>query len=195
MLPEEIKKNKDTYIDQQAVYNFLETRRWLIDGVVICGGEPTLQKDLYEFIYTIKQMWFLVKLDTNGRDPEIVSRLIDDKLIDYIAMDIKDCPESRWNLVGTHEKYALYQQTVDLILASNIDYEFRTTVIKWWHTSAKLERMAQSVQWAKKYAIQNFQIPKMLLNPYFKGKSFSDTELQGLKEIVAPYVGSCEIRG
>ncbi len=194
VLPSEIKKNADTYIDQQYLYDFLQTRKWLIDGVVICGGEPTLQKDLYEFIYTIKQIWFLVKLDTNGRDPDIVSRLIDDKIIDYIAMDIKDCPESRWNLVGTHEKYVLYKQTADLILASDIDYEFRTTAIKWWHTPEKLERMAQSVQWAKKYAIQNFQIPKTLLNPYFEWKSFSNAELQHLKEIVEMYVNMCEIR-
>lgn len=194
MLPEEIKKNKDTYIDQQAIYNFLETRKWLIDGVVICWWEPTLQKDLYEFIYTIKQMGFLVKLDTNGRDPDMIARLIEEKLIDYIAMDIKDTSESRWKLVGSHEKYAIYQKTADIILASDIDYEFRTTVIKWYHTPSKIAQIAQSVQWAKKYALQNFQTPKTLLNPYFKGKSFSVIELQDLKEIIEPYVWICEIR-
>ncbi len=194
VLPEEIKKNKDTYIDQQAIYNFLETRKWLIDGVVICWWEPTLQKDLYEFIYTIKQMGFLVKLDTNGRDPDMIARLIEEKLIDYIAMDIKDTSESRWKLVGSHEKYAIYQKTADIILASDIDYEFRTTVIKWYHTPSKIAQIAQSVQWAKKYALQNFQTPKTLLNPYFKGKSFSVIELQDLKEIIEPYVWICEIR-
>ncbi len=194
VLPEEIKKNKDTYIDQQAVYNFLETRKWLIDGVVICWGEPTLQKDLYTFIYTIKQMGFLVKLDTNGRDPDMVARLIEDKLIDYIAMDIKDCPYTWWRLVGSNEKYAIYQKTANIILASDINYEFRTTVIKWYHTATKIINIAKSIQGAKKYALQNFQIPKTLLNPYFKGKSFSAIELQGLKKIVEPYVGVCEIR-
>lgn len=194
VLPEEIKKNTDHYIEQQAIYNFLETRKGLIDGVVICGWEPTLQKDLYECIYTIKQMGFLVKLDTNGRDPDMVRRLIDDHLIDYIAMDIKDCPYTWWTLVGSSEKYATYQKTADIILASDVDYEFRTTVIKWYHTPSKIAQIAQSVQWAKKYALQNFKAPRPLLNPYFKGKSFSLIELQELKEMVEPYVWACEIR-
>jgi pyruvate formate lyase activating enzyme len=194
VLPAEIKKNMSNYINQQAIYNFLETRKWLIDGVVICGGEPTLQKDLYECIYTIKQMGFLVKLDTNGRDPDMIARLIEEKLIDYIAMDIKDCPYTWWKLVGSNEKFATYQKTANIILASNIDYEFRTTVIKWYHTTTKIIEIAKSIQGAKKYALQNFQIPKTLLNPYFKGKSFSVIELQDLKEIIEPYVWICEIR-
>lgn len=194
VLPDEIKHNTQNYIDQQYVYDFLQTRKWFIDGVVICGGEPTLQNDLYEFIYTIKQMGFLVKLDTNGRDPDIIDRLLNDHLVDYIAMDIKDCPESWGKLVGATERYAKYQRTADKIRTSDIEYEFRTTVIKWWHTPAKIQRMAQSVQWAKKYAIQNFQVPKTLLNPYFKGKSFTTTELQELQTIVAKYVQFCDIR-
>lgn len=195
VLPEEIKNNTADFIDQQAIYNFLETRKWLIDGVVICGGEPTLQQDLYEFVYTIKKIWFLVKLDTNGRDPDIISRLISDKLVDYIAMDIKDCPYTWWKLVGSSEKYAMYQKTANILLASNIDYEFRTTIIKWYHTPLKIIDMAKSVQGAKKYALQNFQVSgKSLLNPYFKGKSFSYTELQAMKKLIDPYVAICEIR-
>lgn len=194
VLPDEIQKNMSNYIDHQAVYNFLETRKWLIDGVVICGGEPTLQKDLYEFIYSIKQMGFLVKLDTNGRDPDIVARLLQENLIDYIAMDIKDCPVSRWKLVWSHERYTNYEKTTNIILASTIKYEFRTTVIKWYHTPEKLLHIVKSIKWAKKYALQNFKAPRPLLNPYFKGKSFSLIELQELKEMVEPYVWACEIR-
>lgn len=194
VLPEEIKKTTAHYIDQQAIYNFLDTRKWLIEGVVICGWEPTLQVDLYEFIYTIKQMGFLVKLDTNGRDPDIVARLINDSLVDYLAMDIKDCATSRSVLVWSNEKYARYQKTADIIRWGIIDYEFRTTVIKWYHTSQKMIQIAQSIQWAKKYAIQNFQVPKTLLNPYFQGKSFSNNELQSIKNIISPYVRVCEVR-
>jgi pyruvate formate lyase activating enzyme len=133
VLPELIVKESSHFIPEEAFFNFLDQRKSILDAVVICGGEPTLQPDLKNFIQKIKNLGFLVKLDTNGHAVDIVRDLIDEKLIDYVAMDIKTSPSKYAELVGVDlgEKYfASHNAMLDLLKNSGIEYEFRTTVIK-----------------------------------------------------------------
>jgi pyruvate formate lyase activating enzyme len=160
---------------------------------VICWWEPTLQKDLYDFAKKIKQMWFLVKLDTNWRDPEIVQKLINDKIIDFVAMDMK-MPFSRFTeLIWIEEKVDNYKKTAEILLNSNIDYEFRTTVIKNYHDKETIEEIAKDIEGAKNYHLQNF-IWWNTLEPDFDWATFSKPELKEFMEVAKPYVQKCTIR-
>ncbi len=120
-------------IPEEAFFNFLKTRKGLLDGVSICGGEPTLRPDLYDFAKRIKDMGFLVKLDTNGRDRQLVKRMIQDKILDYVAVDLKHslhCYEDAIGLEQPAEFYQSFQKLLQVLLESKIDYEYRTTVAK-----------------------------------------------------------------
>lgn len=149
VLPEEIQKDAENNIPEAEILQYLENRKWLLDAVVMCWWEPALQPDLAVFLQKVKAMWYLVKLDTNGRHPEIIQSLIDDKLVDYIAMDIKDDFVWMDRLTQTKDKQASLQQSIDILIKNSathgIDYEFRTTVIKPYHTSEKIEAIASYI--------------------------------------------------
>ena len=196
VIPEEIAKVSHDMIDEQSFFNFLDQRKNMLDAVVICGGEPTLQSDLYDFIKKIKKKGFLVKLDTNGRDFKIVEKLISDKLIDYVAMDIKHPHEQYEKLVWVKlntDFYINYHATVQLLLEDKIDYEFRTTVMKPHHGPKEIEEIVKYIQWAKNYFIQNF-VPGKMINPNFEAIKFSENELEEMKLIAEKYVQKCSIR-
>lgn len=193
VLPSKIKIIKDSLIWEKTFFNFLKTRVWCLDWVVITGGEPTIQKDLYEFIKKIKEMWLLVKLDSNGRDPEILKKLIKEKLVDYIAMDIKN-PIRKYNkIVNIKFDSAPYKKSIKLIMNSWIDYEFRTTVVKWHHTEKDIKEIWKLIFWARIYCIQNYE-PKIVLNPKFIWESFTEKELKELKKVAEGFVKKCIIR-
>ncbi len=195
VLPWKIKELAEDLIDPQAVLSFLDERKDFIDGVVICGGEPTLQDGLQAFIVQIKELWLLVKLDTNGRHPEVLQTLLQANLLDYVAMDVKDDRSGRPLLTwGVHENVENYKRSIQLLQESTIAYEFRTTVIKNYHTKEKIVAIAKSLQWAPLYALQNFTHETELLNPYFTGRSFSEQELLWLKRAVTSFVEKCVIR-
>lgn len=193
VLPEKLKDTFNHLIKEEAFFSFLDTRRWYLDAVVICGGEPTIQRGLYSFIQKIKEKWFLVKLDTNGRDPQMVQRLIDEKLVDYIAMDIKYPIDQLSTLTGVQEDLSVYKQTIDILLTEDIDYEFRTTVIGRYHTPDIIHRMGRSIQWAKMYVLQNY-IAGKILNPMFDGLSYTKDDMQWLKIIAEQYVQKVLLR-
>jgi pyruvate formate lyase activating enzyme len=120
-------------IPEEVFFNFLESRRGLLDGVSICGGEPTLQNDLYDIAKKIKDMGFLVKLDTNGRDYKIVKRMIQDGILDYVAVDLKHALHRYHEAVGAQQPddfFYSYQKLLQTLLEGDIDFEYRTTVIK-----------------------------------------------------------------
>jgi len=193
VLPEKLKQISKNLIPEKAIFNFLRERKGLLSWVSICGGEPTIHKDLPEFCRKIKDMWFLVKLDTNGQSPEMIKKLLEKKIVDYIAMDIKNenwkFSESAW--VELDEKP--YLESIKLILNSNIDYEFRTTVIKWIHTENTIENITKYISGAKNYYLQNYKWWNTL-NPNFKWKSFTWKELKELKKISEKYVKNVGIR-
>ncbi|MFA5748265.1 MAG: anaerobic ribonucleoside-triphosphate reductase activating protein [Candidatus Absconditabacterales bacterium] len=196
VLPEKIMLFQNHLIPEESVFNFLKTRIGLLDGVSICGGEPTLHSDLYDFAKKIKDMGFAVKLDTNGRDYLIIKRLIQDGILDYLAVDLKHNIYSYEQIIGVKEKpefFYNFQKILTLLLESNIDYEYRTTVVKGLHTLGDVENMAQYIRGAKNYYLQNY-VGGNTLDPDFGGQSFSDEELNEFQKIASKYVQNVGIR-
>ncbi len=196
VLPEKMKLLQHDLIPDEAFFNFLETRKWFLDWVSICWGEPTLQPGLYDFAKRIKDMWFSVKLDTNGRDWKIVKRLIDDWILDYAAIDLKHSLHIYKDAIGIEEDatfFNSYQKILQILLESNIDYEYRTTVIKWMHTADDIKNMAHYIRWAKNYYLQNY-IGGNTLDPSFWWEAFSDDELSEFQKIASKYVKNVGIR-
>jgi pyruvate formate lyase activating enzyme len=165
--PAEIKKIASSFIPAEKFFKFLKTRQGLLDGVVICGGEPTLQTDLMDFIQKIKALGFLVKLDTNGYLFPILKEIINNKLVDYIAMDLKTSLADYPRVVDTNLDIEEIRKSIELIKNSFIKYEFRTTIIQELHSKNILTDMANLLTGAKKYCLQKF-IPRKTLNPRFQ---------------------------
>ena len=146
-------------IDEKEVLDFLESRKGFLDGVVISGGEPTLHKDLKQFILKVKNLGFKVKLDTNGTNPKLLKELIDEKLINFVAMDIKQSLSKYKNLVGDNCSVENIQKSINIILNSDIDYEFRTTFSPDISVDDIVE-IAKMIKGARVYAIQKYNPPK-----------------------------------
>ncbi len=143
-------------ISEEDFFSFLSSRKGILDAVCITGGEPTLHKDLPEFIGKIKAMGFLVKLDTNGTNPELLSSFIEKGLIDYVAVDIKNTPEKYDLTCGCRVDMDKIMSSIAILKASGIDYEFRTTVVKEFHTASDLESITRNIVGNSNYFLQQF---------------------------------------
>ncbi len=191
VLPEKINISS---LDQEEVFSFLNNRKGMIDGVVICGGEPTLHNDLLEFIAKIKEMNFAVKLDTNGSNPDIVSDLIAKNLIDYVAMDIK-APKKKYEiLTGKDFDMEQIEKTINILKDGNIDYEFRTTIVPLLLEKEDILSIAQWIRPAKRYYLQQFKVENTLNSEFSKLNPYSDEYLVEIKEAVSPFFEICQIR-
>ena len=144
-----------------ALFGFLEKRKGLIDGVVICGGEPTIHPDLPDFIRKIKGMGFDVKLDTNGTNREMLASLIENKLVEYVAMDIKAPPEKLAEIVKSQNRLDSVEKSIDVLLSGGVEYEFRTTVTPDL-TAEDIREMAKRIAGAEKYILQPYRKPDFL---------------------------------
>lgn len=180
-------------IDEEEIFDYLRKRRKIIDGIVISGGEPTVQKDLYEFILKIKKMGFLVKLDTNGSNPVILKKLIDDNLLDYVAMDIKNIFEDYEEVIKTKVNINNIKESIDILCNSNIEHEFRTTIIKNIHSIEKILRICSYFDKKEKIYIQNFEQSDGVIDK--KLISFSEEELINLNEKIKEKYPNVRIRG
>lgn len=182
-------------ITEKEICDFLEGRKKWIDAAVITGGEPTLYKELVDLIREIKKLGLKVKLDTNGTNPDMLWDLLEEKLIDYIAMDIK-APLHLYDyitLVAVDKEKI--QRSVSLIINSGIDYEFRTTVLPSMIKKEDMLRIAELIQGAKKYAIQQFCPNGGVLDLAMPtDHSYTKKELEELKSIVEPYVAEVLLR-
>lgn len=148
--------NSFVYTEKQ-ILDYLSKRKGVLDGVCITGGEPLMHNELPLFIKSVKSLGFRVKLDTNGSFPERLETIIDSGLIDYVAMDIKNCKEKYQQTADCDEAdIAKVEKSISLLINSDIDYEFRTTVVKQFHTPEDIERAALWIKGAKKYFLQNF---------------------------------------
>ncbi|MDP1538900.1 MAG: anaerobic ribonucleoside-triphosphate reductase activating protein [bacterium] len=198
VLPEKIKKQPK--ISEKEFFKFLKERKELIDAVVLCGGEPVTSKGLVPLIKKIKKMGFLVKLDTNGSDPEILKKLIDEKLVDYVAMDIKAPKEKYGQTVGlldcwNERMLKNIQKSIDILKEGKVDYEFRSTIVSSIHTKEDVIEMAKWIKGAKKYYLQNFW-PQKTINPEFeKIKPYSKDFLLKIKKEISKFFEICEVRG
>ncbi len=176
------------------VLSFLEKRHDMLDGVCISGGEPTIHKNLPEFIKRVKDMGKLVKLDTNGSNPGMISKLIENNILDYIAMDVK-CVMDKYCLLTKCGNMDLtnLRKSIDIIKESGIDYEFRTTLTKEYNPVEDKHDLAELVSGARSYALQKFRIPEgnfgEKLNP------LSKNEAEEIMETIRPLVGQIVLRG
>ena len=183
VLPEEIKQLRPSFVPQEAVLNFLKSRKGKLDGVVISGGEPTVQPDLKDFIKEVRKMNFLVKLDTNGNLPDIMKELVSEGLVDYIAMDVKTTLENYKDLVGDLANPKKIEESINFLKQGTINYEFRTTIIDGVHTTDIIKEMAKVLEEADKLYLQKFR-PETTLDPEFQNKKpVSDKKMQEFVKI------------
>ena len=179
---------------QEEIFEHLNNKKKVLDGVCITGGEATLQPDLYDFIKKVKDIGLLVKLDTNGTNPFILKQLIDDDLLDYVAMDIKHCKEKYNDVCCSNTlDINLIQQSIDLLMSSNIEYEFRTTVIPEFHSRDDIISIGNWIKGAKSYHLQAYRESDQVINPVFSSPTIKT--LTEYKNLLKDFVGSISIRG
>jgi len=184
-------------ISEEDFFAFLKKRQGILDGVCITGGEPLLQSGIEDFISKIKELGFLVKLDTNGAFPDKLSSLIDKSLIDYVAMDIKNCPEKYPMTCGVkrpfEEFFAPFKESINLLLKGQVPYEFRTTVVRELHSLDDIQKAGETIKGAPQWFLQCFKDSGDLLG---SGLSAPDREiLDKMRAAALTFVKKCEIRG
>lgn len=186
-------------IKEKEFFGFLKTKKGLLDGVVICGGEPTIHDDLPLFCSGIKNIGYKVKLDTNGSSPEMLEKLFKLKLLDYVAMDIKSPKEKYTRAVGFEGATGYYlvdkiEKSIALLKNGLVDYEFRTTVVPGVHTQEDIVKIAHWIRPAKRYFLQNFR-PEKTIDPMFEEKApFDEKEMFQIKECIAPLFDTIYLR-
>lgn len=186
--------NEEKSVSEDELLNFLKTKKGKIDAVVITGGEPLLYSDLEDLIVRIREMGFLIKLDTNGLLPIKLDDLIQKKLLDYIAMDVKYPAEDYPIMTGIKDIMPNIRKSIRLIMDSGIDYEFRTTYVKGIHTFRSAKYIGQMIQGAKMYYVQNFRDGKTITKGFDSSNSFTDQELRKIKREAGLYVKKTIIR-
>ena len=181
-------------LPEEEFFAFLEKRAGLLDGVAVTGGEPTVQKDLPEFLRRVKAMGFAVKLDTNGTNPAMLRRILSEGLADYVAMDIKAGRDNYSAVTGTlRPGLAAVEESAALLMHSGTDHEFRTTVVKELHSDADFRDIARWLRGEKKYFLQAFKDSGDLISGECSG--CSREEMEHFLSLVLPEVPGAEIRG
>lgn len=181
-------------IGEDEIFEFLEKRRKVLDGICISGGEPLLQNDLIDFIGKCKALGYLVKLDTNGYLSEKLRAVIDTGMLDYIAMDIKSSPERYGVLAGIRNfDVSPILESVEMIRSSGVEHEFRTTVVGNLHSREDFERIGRWLSGEKHYFLQKFVDSGALIG---EGNSpASDETMHEYLEIVKKYIPGAQLRG
>ena len=188
---------KQPKISEKEILDFLRERQGLLEGVVICGGEPTINKDLIQFLEKIKNLGYFIKLDTNGSNPKVVKDLVDRKLIDYVAMDIKTSFENPVykNIMIEGITIDNIKESVEFLKKGNIDWEFRTTVVNTIHTKEDFLEIAKWIGGPNvKYYLQNFRAEKTIDPEFEKIEPFKDEFLQEIVKEISPYFKICQVR-
>ena len=181
-------------IREQDILAFLQKRQGVLEGVCITGGEPTLQPDLEGFIRQVKELNYLVKLDTNGYRPQVLRHLLEEELLDYVAMDIKASREHYSLACGLPEvKIELIEQSVELLKTCRIPYEFRTTAVKGIHTAEEFTSLGQWMQGCKAYYLQNYRDSEQVIRRDFSG--FDREQMEEMRRAMAEFVPQAALRG
>ena len=181
-------------IHEEEVLSYLEKRKGILEGVCVSGGEPTLQKDLPAFLLKLKNLGYLVKLDTNGTNPTLVKQLFNDKLVDYFAMDIKNNLEDYAKIIGfdTFDTKNV-EKTVEFFMTENVDYEFRTTLIKEFHSKNNVVLIGQWLKGAKKYFLQKFKNSESCIESHLS--ALDENEAKSFRDILAKTIPNTFLRG
>ncbi len=180
--------------DEEEVLTYLKKRKGILDGICITGGEPLLHEDILPFVRRVKELGYAVKLDTNGSFPERLAALVKEGLLDYVAMDIKNCREKYPLTVGI-EGFSIeaVEKSVAFLLAGKVDYEFRTTVVRELHTLADIEAIGRWIEGAEKYFLQNFVDSGDLIGCGLSAQT--PDIMRKMKEIISGFVKKTDIRG
>jgi len=180
--------------DEATILTYLNKHKNMLDGICVTGGEPTLQRDLPEFLSKVKALGLLVKLDTNGYNPAALRALLENKLVDYVAMDIKN----------SKEKYAMttgvagldidkIDESVRMLLTGSTPYEFRTTVVKELHKAEDFERIGEWIKGTPCYYLQSYRETEQVISPGFT--AYGKDELESFRELLLKYIPCVELRG
>ncbi|HXZ23271.1 MAG TPA: anaerobic ribonucleoside-triphosphate reductase activating protein [Methanomassiliicoccales archaeon] len=180
----------------EEIEGFINENREFLDGVVVTGGEPTIHKDLPELLRKLKRLGVRVKLDTNGSRPDVIQALIEEGLVDFIAMDLKAPLDSKYDgVAGVEVDLSAIKRSIEIVMSTGIDYEFRTTVVPVLLKDADYERIAAYIGTSKRYALQHFR-PKNTLDPNFSVLDpISEERMKAIAEKCKPYVRRVVIRG
>lgn len=179
---------------EKEFFAHLEKRKGKLEGVCITGGEPTVQPDIIEFIQKIKNLGYLVKLDTNGTRPDVLKKLLDQKLLDFVAMDIKHQLKKYDKATGIKGDKKRIKLSVDLIMNSSVSYEFRTTVVPGIHEEKDFLEIAKWIKGARAYYLQEYR-EKIILDPKLKKKTKGKTlDLKKIKKTIEKYFSKVGIR-
>lgn len=180
-------------VSEADFFAYLDKRKGVLDGVAITGGEPTLQKDLIPFIRKIKEKGFAVKLDTNGARPDVVKTLLDENLVDYFAMDVKNRAEKYASTAGVNVDLDAIRESISLLITRAPEYEFRTTVVKGFHDTGDFLAIGEMIKGAKKYFLQKFTDSGAILGTGVG--PCSDEEMTAFAEEARLMIPATEIRG
>lgn len=187
-----IEHENEELINEEEIFAYLNKRKGVIDGIVISGGEPTIQKDLKTFMKRVKDMGLLIKLDTNGSNPNLVEEVINEGLVDYIAMDIKNVLELYKDVTDVKPNIVNLKRSIELIKNSPIEHEFRTTIIKNIHDIDKILEICSYVDGERMF-LQNFVRSENVLGEYLE--PFSEAELIEIDNIIKEKFPNVRIRG
>lgn len=177
-------------IEEDAIFEFLKKRKGILSGVVITGGEPTVQNDLKDFIKKVKELGYEVKLDTNGTNPKIIKELIDENLVDYIAMDIKHILNNYKDVAGVNADIKKLEESIGEV--KRIPHEFRTTVIKGIHDIDSLSRIIEHIGEYERYYLQNFVMSDLVREKSLLG--FTKEELDNIKNTLNKKYPNVDVR-
>lgn len=179
---------------EEDLFAFLDKRKGKLDAVSITGGEPTIQRDLMTFIKRIKELGYHIKVDTNGSNPQVINKITQDKLVDYIAMDVKGPLGKYKELTQSQIDKNEILQSIEIIMNSGIPYEFRTTILKSQLSEEDILETGNLIKNANLYVLQQFVASKILDNSYIKEATYNREELEVLKEELLKDISSVMIR-
>jgi pyruvate formate lyase activating enzyme len=180
--------------DEEEIIEYLKKRKGLLDGICVSGGEPLLQVGLESFLQRVKELGYSIKLDTNGTFPARLKSLVEKGLVDYVAMDIKNCKEKYSLTTGTDSfDIAKIEESVNFLLSGKVDYEFRTTIVDGLHETQDIVKIGEWIKGAKKYFLQNFVDSGNLIGSGLKAVSLD--KLKEFEKIAKSSVEKIALRG
>ena len=181
-------------LTEDQAYDFLDMRKGFLEAVVLSGGEPSLCKDIYRICRCIRSMGYPIKLDTNGSRPQVLENLLKEKIIDYVAMDIKTDPAQYGPPLAPPRSGVDILKSIDLLMSGHTPYEFRTTCVAPFVTPAIMRRIGRYLKGASAYFLQPFQSGSVPLPDHCSDVSTKTTDLESLRAVVATFVPTCEVR-
>lgn len=190
-----VRANEQKTYTNEEILSFLKKRQGVLDGVAITGGEPTLMPGLAEFMTQVRALGYKIKLDTNGTRPEVLKSIVRDGLVDYVAMDIKNCREKYGETVGFDASYDLspIDESIAFLMEGNVDFEFRTTISKTYHTEEDIMKIGKWISGEEKYFLQQFKDSGDIIGAQIEG--YDEVTMRSLLDAIRPFVPNAQLRG